>query len=499
MEKKRNFSYFTDNQIFYIVLAFFIFMMMFNLMNSSLWGDEWAEYYNSQRSIKNGDLYRAVINTYQPPLYNLVMHFWLKIDQSILWFRLFNTFCGGLAGIFLYRTVKSLINFKWAVWALLSLGITYQWIYCIQECSEYALMLMFLCFVFYFYVLTCKEYSLLMEVLFILSCVGAMYSQYGAFFVVAPLLFLHFIGKCLFGDKKKILNTIWMYLISFFVFAVPLYIFFARIQIKNNTISENSNFFFSWESVKNSLLVYGKLIGYFLNCNNKTLLYKIITIIGVILIFTGCFILIKSSVTWLEKSLIVAMLIAYFLFYWLVTFHVYAMLHPNESLGYYSRYAYFFIPMFYIAIPLILHISASLIKKVWLKSLYIRFIFCSVAMFLLCSYPSVINNWHKANDEKLAEIWINNAGFNDVTYLIGGWVNQAFNYHTKQYSFRLNGAVLSEDKIDLNNLPNSFWIWRSNWNGDMWQTTVDAANDQGYNVEIYINHGGRGQLAHCKK
>lgn len=499
MERKKSFGYFTEKQIFYIVFAFFIFMMLFNLMNSSLWGDEWAEYYYSQRSVKNGDLYRTIINTYQPPLYNIIMHFWLKIDQSILWFRLFNVFCGGFAGVFLYKTVNSLTNPKWAAWSLFALGITYCWVYCIQECSEYALMLMFLSFSFYFYVLTNNEYSLLSEVLFILCCIGAMYSQYGAFFVVAPLLLLHFIGKCFCGEKRKVIRTIGMYLISFVFFAIPLYVFFARIQMKNNAISENSGFFLSWESVKNLLFVFGKLIGYFLNYDNNMLLNRILTIIGIAIILTGCFILKKNSVSWLQKSLIIAMLMAYFLFYWLVTFHVYAMVQPNESRGYYSRYAYFFIPMFYITIPLILHIGMSFMKKEYLKKWYIRLLSCGVAIFLLYPYPHVINNWHKVDDEKLAEIWVHNAGFNEVTYLIGGWANQAFNYHTKGYGYKLNGAVLSENNIDLNNLPDSFWLWRSNWNGDMWQTTVDAAISQGYEAEIYINHGARGQLAHCSR
>ena len=80
---------------------FFLFMMALNLLHSAPWGDEWVEYYYSQTAIRTGDLYNRIIGTFQPPLYNFLMHFWLKMDQTILWFRLFNVFIGCVAGLFL--------------------------------------------------------------------------------------------------------------------------------------------------------------------------------------------------------------------------------------------------------------------------------------------------------------------------------------------------------------------------------------------------------------
>ena len=47
-------------QLFFCFL-FFLFMCVFNLMHSSLWGDEWVEYYYSQKAIKTGDMYNAII------------------------------------------------------------------------------------------------------------------------------------------------------------------------------------------------------------------------------------------------------------------------------------------------------------------------------------------------------------------------------------------------------------------------------------------------------
>ena len=141
-----------DSLLFYIAVAFLLFMMVFNLTHSSPWGDEWVEYTISQKSIRNGDMYRAIINTFQPPLYNFLMHFWLKIGKSVLWFRMFNVLCGAVSGICIYKSLKNMTTPLLAAGVVCSMGATYRWIYCIQECSEYALMLMFLCISLYYYI-----------------------------------------------------------------------------------------------------------------------------------------------------------------------------------------------------------------------------------------------------------------------------------------------------------------------------------------------------------
>lgn len=115
---------------------FFFFMMRFNLMHSPLWGDEWVEYYYSQESIITGDLYKAIISTFQPPLYNHLMHLWLKISQSLLWFRLFNVAIGFITAIFIYKTNRKQYSKKVGAISIVALAVCYRWVYCIQAwCS----------------------------------------------------------------------------------------------------------------------------------------------------------------------------------------------------------------------------------------------------------------------------------------------------------------------------------------------------------------------------
>ena len=45
-----------DKALVLFSFLFFLFMMLFNLTNSALWGDELVEYYYSQKAIKTGEL-----------------------------------------------------------------------------------------------------------------------------------------------------------------------------------------------------------------------------------------------------------------------------------------------------------------------------------------------------------------------------------------------------------------------------------------------------------
>lgn len=477
-----------EDKLFCLAMAFLIFMMLFNLTHSALWGDEWVEYMISRQPLGSGHRYSLIAGTFQPPLYNFIMYFWLKINSDILWFRLFNVFLGAISGYFLYKTVAKLANIRFAAFTLFALGATYRWIYCIQECSEYALMLMFLFMSLYFYVLMEEEDSNKTEVLFILSCVGAVYSQYGSFFVVAPLLVLHLIRKCLTKQKNIIIKTIGGYVFSFIVFAVPLYIFYASKQLMNNEIGENADIVVSYDVFKDFFFVFGKVLGYFLDLNRRAYAGKIMPILGIVFLLLGILIIFQSRVSWFKKSLIAALIIGYVLFYWMVVFHIYAMVHPNESAGFYDRYSYFFIPIVFVVLPMIIYEAVSCVSKESIQKKLSVVIAYAFGLMIMLSYPALLENWHKTYDDIFARIWVYNAGFKDTTFLFGT-ASWGFDYYTSQYKYGKTGQVLSSDAVDLQNLPESFWVWRTAWGGENWKTVVDAARGMGYNVTVYGDYG----------
>lgn len=478
-----------------ISFTFLFFSMVYNLMYSAPWGDEWVEYNVSQLNLVDGSMYNSIIGTFQPPLYNFLMHFWLKLNNSILAFRLFNVVLGVISSIALFKGLINITNRFIANISIILLGTTYTYIYCIQECSEYALMLTFLFWAIYFFIECDRDNTRKKQIFFILMCVGAMYSQYGAFFIVLPLLLFNFIRNYK-SDIKWIFKA---YLLSFIFFVIPLYHFFAKIQIGNNQITNNSNISISFELIKNLPLIFGDILAYFYNMLYKTeFTSNCFRLLGIVILISAVYLISNKKVSFEKKYLLLTMVISYTLFYFLVSYNIYAMIHPNESLGFTSRYTYFFMPLFCFVFPIIINEIIKISKQYAIKCITSIATILIVILLFISTYPSILNNWHKAYDDEFAKIWGYNSGYNDTTYLIGGLAGTAFNYYVSKSGCELQQNVFYEDSIDLNNLPERFWLWRTNWANNIWQETVDYAKASGYLVEIYANHSS-GQLARCTK
>ena len=479
------------------VFSFFVFMMIFHITHSALWGDEWVEYDYSQVQIMNGDMYDKIISTYQPPLYNFVMHFWLKINQTVLWFRCFNILPGFVSGIFLFLTLKELINEKIACISLCILSVSFQWVYCIQECSEYALMLNCLFGTLYFYVMTFQKFSYKRMLLFVFYAVLTVYSQYGGGICILPLLVLFFIGninKTVDKQRKKII--IILYAISFFVFAIPLYYFFLQKQMVHNQISGHE-VSLTFDLLKDVPFVMGKLIGYFYNLESEGIWELLWSILSLCFIIMTVFILLKGKLDWNKRSLITVLWISYFLHYILVQKHIYAMVHPDQSAGFFERYSYFYIPLLCIVLPVIITEFNLLIEEERSIGLYRISIGVVIVICAFLSFYAVLPNWNKALDDQFALIWLKNEGWKDKTYLYGT-ASYGFNYyisHSDEYEEGYLDNVVTS--VDNNNLPMKFWAWRTNWSGDGWKTTIDKASSLGYTVTIYNDSGYAGQLAYC--
>jgi len=485
---------------FFIAIFFLGIMMLYNLQHSALWGDEWVEYYYSQKNIWNGDLYKAIISTFQPPLYNFLMHFWLAVNDSILWFRFFNIVLGIMSGIFLYKTVEEIGNCRYAFFSLISLGCTYQWIYCVQECSEYTLMLTFLFGAFYFYIRKEKDNSFKNQLYFIGMCIGAIYSQYGAFFVIGPLLVINYIRCWKTRKQIKFMHITGAYLGAFICFALPLLLLFVKNQMSRNGITDNATILISKDTILNFLLVFGNLLGYLFNVDHLSVIKIIIQFVAVFLLFSGIVILLRKKMVQEKKDVIITLYVSYILYYFLVIFHIYAMVHPNQSSGFYSRYAYFFIPLLWNVISIIVYEINEFVKGMFLQVNLEKIMVVIILIISLCSLPSIIENWNKSYDDEFFDIWLNNSGYNDTTYLIGV-AFYGFNHYLANSDCLVQGNIIyaKDEPISQETLPQKFWLWRTNWSGEAWQETIDIALEKGYEVEVFADHGYQGQLARCSK
>lgn len=500
MNNKETNSIMDKHFIIKILLAIYLVgIMVINLTHSSLWGDEWIEFDVSNRGILNGKMYDRVITTFQPPLYNWFMHFWLKIDVSVIWFRSFNILVGVITLLFIYKSLRMLINERDSLIAMFIFGSLYQWIYCVQECSEYCLMVCLLAGSIYFFIKVVENYRLSNLLLMVLMCVGAIYSQYGAFFVIMPILVIYMVHTFIAGNRKAIIQMMVVYMASLVLFAIPLYLFYASIQLGHNEIGNHTGVSIGLSELLNFFVVFGGIAGFFLNILQYKILYFLIAVIGLIIAIAGIYLIKIGAVDTVSKYLIIGYFVSYIMYYVLVTLHIYAMVHADESSGYYSRYGYFFLPYMIIAFSIIFSRSFGIVIHNGYQNMVVvsRVITVVYVVLFLFSVPGIVTNWDKSRDDEAYEVWYNNAGFEETTYLLGA-ARVTYKYY-KNYvaDIDFTGEAIRDKNMNIDDLPDSFWIWESGWEDYYtFDEIINVAESNGYDVTIYYN-GLRTKLAHC--
>ena len=221
-----------------LVLLTVLVLMCLNATRSGLSYDESIEYYYSGAfvgEVPGGqhtvNMYERVARTFQPPLYNFVMHFWLLVFDSEFGFRLAGILTTLVGGMGLYLALRRLTGSSgWsaggtAVYLMSGLAAYYA-----LDCSEYNLALCMLCWTVYFYVrAVTEERTPQLAGFFVFACLS-VYSQYGAALAVAPMyaaLVLHFLRK-----KEKIRELLILSGLALLA-AVPLVVFFILPQMDN--------------------------------------------------------------------------------------------------------------------------------------------------------------------------------------------------------------------------------------------------------------------------
>lgn len=209
---------------------------------SGLWFDEAIEFYFSRMlegpvpgARANYSMYERILVTYQPPLYNWLMYVWLSICDSEFWFRLagiLTTFIGG-AGLF--AALKEISNSDCAALGsaayLLAGGVSEYAL----EAGEYNLLMCMLCWALDFYLRAWKKDTRGAVFGFIIFACLAVYSQYGAVFLIAPMyvsLFLHCVKQ-----RKNIAELILSSLLAAAAAALLLVFFLTKQMQRQGSIS----------------------------------------------------------------------------------------------------------------------------------------------------------------------------------------------------------------------------------------------------------------------
>ena len=159
----------TEKLLMYAAFIFFFLITCYKLTYAPLWYDETVEWWYSKILIgalpfptycsNDINMYERIISTFQPPLYNILMYFWLKVSSSEFWFRFFGVVMGFMGNVAIYKSVKKIGNGYIAALSVFFTSCVSRLLMYWQECAEYCLMLGTLCWTVYFFISFIKEPS----------------------------------------------------------------------------------------------------------------------------------------------------------------------------------------------------------------------------------------------------------------------------------------------------------------------------------------------------
>ncbi len=449
--------------------AFFFIIACHKLTNASLWFDEAVEFWYSKvwhgelpfpasRAVGTVNMYERIISTFQPPLYNFLAFFWLKVSTSMWWFRFFGVAVGFAGIVGLYKTVRKLGNAYLAAASVFFASCVYQLVYYWQECAEYCLVAALLFWTLYFFVSFIEEPSLKNCILLTVFSVLPVYSQYGAVFPVAAMLVIAYIAVLVNKDKSAKIYTTLSYLIAFAVAALPLMFLFLFKQMEaqktaeimtladNVTGRDSGNVFLSFFADIREVVGWA-----FFTFLDEPLKIQISRIALVLLIMCTAGELIFSKRR-AVRLLAVLDIVTWILYWGAVRTGVYSYGIFGE------RYSLFFIPLWTVSLfAFLCELYDDLRRKIEstrsAKCTAIYSCICTVAglailvIFMAANWRLAIrDNWTKEDMRTAVSIWKDEggAGSDTIVYYAG---SGAF-----AYFLRRNGYE-SEEGLNLHYMP----------------------------------------------
>lgn len=437
----------SDKCIFLIALFFYMFSCCYKLTYSSLWFDESVEYWISKimfgpidffigTQFDGKNMYERIILTYQPPLYNFLCYFWLKINDSEFWFRFFGVICGFIGIIGQYKSVKALSNSVYASFSIILTAVTYRYIYYIQECSEYCLLFATIPWSIYFIIKLMEKVNKYNILCFTICSIIPVYCQYGAIFTYAALLLVAGI-YIFYNERFFIKNYFFSIIAQIMTLLCPLYIFFIQPQ-KNHLYDLNQqlngDFHVSFEHgilkdyIHNfiSLLQWNMFDGW-----HKDFVYGVVA-----------FVIISIIISLINKAN------NKFIYLCAITFLSYNMLYAFVKLGLYantfygggftSRYTLFMLPLFFIIIPVsffvIENAMCSNTGKIFHLVMVCFFIF-NVVLGIHSWKNSLYDHWNKDNIREVVKLWQDYSGYDKYT-LFDFTSISGFEYYNREFNDR---------------------------------------------------------------
>lgn len=419
--------------------AFFLFILVstYKLSNASLWYDETIEYWFSKIMVGylpfeadgSENMYQRILTTYQPPLYNFLLYFWLKISDSVWWFRFFGVVMGFIGMVGLYKSIyKATENSYLASGSVMFSTFVYQLLYYWQECAEYCIMLASLFWATFFWISIIKEPKKKNIIGFTISAIFSVYSQYGAAFPILVMGISSLIAIAIEKKRKCLIEMIISYSLAGVFAAMPLYVFFMRKQMNAQSGSRMAigDIIFEGGIVRDQLKSLLQIFKWNLTSYYSDTAIQIF--FGIVLVMIAL-VLVKGSR--IAKGLIVVNVLTWELYYLAVKCGIYS--YGNFG----NRYNIFFIPIWIVTFFVLTFEVYRLIERSpFLNKLELQYVFAGASMtFCLCFCffgwsAKIQNNWTKEESRNVTAEWIRENGKETETLVYYG-ANAGFAYYIR--------------------------------------------------------------------
>ena len=516
-----------DKEWVFIGAAFTLFLLVtcYKLTNASLWYDETVEYWYSVGNMPEAlalkfqgstNIYQRIISTFQPPFYNITMHFWLQISDSEWWFRFFGVVMGFIGMIGLYKSIKIISNFYVASLAVVFSTFVYQLAYYWQECSEYCAMLAFLFWAIYFWLRLLNGVNVINVVMFTIFSIIPVYCQYGAVFPIGVLIITAFVYVLLDKSKKNIIAICVAYVSAFLLAALPLYIFFVKKQLLNQKemgtninklVTFHPNFIIDFFGNLKKIIQWSMLTAY--GSESANILLIILTVLVILSLAFG-----KNKVV---KRIIISNGLIWIFYYFAVKIGIYSYgtFSPwGGGIG--SRYNLFLIPTWIVLIFSVGYdVFKVLSEKKYLyifnisnvKCIFVGICICAIICYSMNSWTNQLQqNWKKQDIRGVVNKWYEQEIYNKPTIIyyaaasgFSYYVRQNDNYNLQtennvEYMYNLSGKSVNEYITEIygDSWPQELYIVASHIrNGADLNTLVECFVSKGYSrKDIFNSNGG---------
>ena len=443
-----------------VLLVIFVLLCL-NATRSPLWYDETIEYYYSRVANgpvpggrTTGNMYERITSTFQPPLYNWLMHLWLLAFDTEFGFRLAGILTTTIGAVGLFLAMRKLAGYPYALFGTAAYMLTGRVADYTLECAEYNLLLCFVCWTLFFFLCSIIDGETKhIAGFFLFSCLS-VYSQYGAVFIILPLfaiVIIHFLRK-----RKKLKEVL---LCTGFaaVAAALLIVFFLLPQLNNQGTTGVSHFpvFMKGSFIADFLYHAAFCLGF---TSGNTLSVVLLCICAAIAVVTP-FLVKNQKARMVLFRLLAAGACAWVMYYFAAACSFYGYnawdgrLGTNNIVG---RYFIFFTPLIMLIIVAEAYwFIKAVCDRSGAKDSFRRVISACLVLLVLAycgmGIRKVFNLRIKDDVREVEKVWME-SGMYDRTTLVHEWTDANFQFyltHDQAYDARYQDNLVNTDR----------WIW----------------------------------------